>query len=216
MSQLTPSAADTHTIAAWCHAAAGGSTGALEKLLWTYHGRLLSFTRRKVGVDWQGKIDPEDLLQEAYIAVFAGIGEFEYRDEDSFYHWAARIVEHRFIDHVRRWRRKKRAVSREASAGRRSSSVASLLERVQQHDATASQVLRRADAAAALLTCVARLPDDYRAVVQRFYLRQEPLADIAADLGRSEDAVRRLGSRALERLARCLGRASRYLSTHAH
>ncbi len=69
-------------------------------------------------------------------------------------------------------------------------------------------------AVGALMTCIAQLPEHYRMVVQRLYLNEEPLAVVATDLGRSEDAVRRLGSRAVERLHRCLGRASHYLSTH--
>jgi DNA-directed RNA polymerase specialized sigma24 family protein len=73
--------------------------------------------------------------------------------------------------------------------------------------------LRHADAVGALMACIARLQDDYRIVVQRLYLRQEPLSAIAADLNRSEDALRRLAGRAIERLTRCMGRASRFLST---
>jgi RNA polymerase sigma-70 factor (ECF subfamily) len=202
-------------IEAWCAQAVAGEQSALEKLLWAHHARLLGFARRKIGVDWQGKIDPEDILQEAYIDIFSTIGDFSYRGEDSFYRWATRIVDHRFIDHARRWRRRKRDVSREVrAAGSAGSPHQSLLERCLRDTGTPSVTLRQEDALSALMACLARLPDDYRLVVQRLYLQQEPLSAVAAELNRSEDAVRRLAGRALERLARCLGRASRYLSTH--
>jgi DNA-directed RNA polymerase specialized sigma24 family protein len=63
------------------------------------------------------------------------------------------------------------------------------------------------------MTCIAALPEDYRIVVEKLYLNQNSLSDVATQMERSEDAVRRLGGRALERLAECMGRASRYLST---
>lgn len=214
MSSNTFPTADSATIEVWCREAAGGDHGALEKLLWSYHERLLSFTRRKIGPDWHGKIDPEDILQEAYIEVFTKIADFAYRGEDSFYHWASWIINHRFIDQVRHWRRQKRDPARELTPpGRQASSYDTLLERCRAEVTTPSVALRRSDARNALMTCIAKLPDDYRTVVRRLYLNQEPLAAIATDLDRSEDAVRRLGSRALQRLTRCLGRASRYLSS---
>jgi RNA polymerase sigma-70 factor, ECF subfamily len=198
-----------------CQQAAAGDPDALTRLLCAYHGRLLGFARRKVGVDWNGKIDPEDLLQETYIDIVAALGQFTCGDEDSFYHWATRIIDHRFVDQVRHWRRQKRAAAREvqpsAEAG---SGLQSLLERCLPDLGTPSVALRRVDATAALMSGIACLPEDYRVVVQRLHLKQESLATVAADLGRTEDAIRRLAGRALERLAEHLGRASRYLSSH--
>lgn len=203
------------TIEAWCARAVAADQSALEKLLWAHHARLLGFARRKIGVDWRGKIDPEDILQETYIDIFNTIGDFAYRGEDSFYRWATRILDHRFIDHVRHWRRGKRDVSRELRpAGSASSPHQSLLERCLPNVGTPSMALRREDAVGALMACLAHLPDDYRLAIQRLYLEEQPLAAVAAELDRTEDAVRRLAGRALERLTRCLGRASRYLSTH--
>lgn len=215
MAEDNPIPSDSAAVEALCRAAAGGDAHALERLLWLHHGRLLSFIRRKVGVDWQGKIDPEDVLQETYVGIFADIGDFAYRGPDSFYHWAARRIDHRFIDQVRHWRRKKRDAARDTAAAPVSGSLSRhelLLERCLPETATPSRALRRADAVAAMLTGLARLPEDYRVVVQRLYLNEEPLAAVAADLGRTEDAVRRLAGRALEKLQEHLGHASRYFS----
>jgi DNA-directed RNA polymerase specialized sigma24 family protein len=63
-----------------------------------------------------------------------------------------------------------------------------------------------------MMMCMAKLPDDYRDVVQRVYLDEQPIAEVARELGRTEDAVRRLAGRAVERLAASMGEASRYLS----
>lgn len=196
-----------------CRQATDGDHDALAHLLWLHHNRLHGFVARRVGVDWRGKIDADDLLQEAYVDIFKAIATLQPGDEEAFYRWAARIVEHRFIDRVRYWRRKKRDAVREVRlAARSAQSSLNLLDLCQQRQGTPSLAVRREDAAAALMACIARLPDDHRAVVTGLYLREQPVSEVAAALNRSEDAVRRLAGRALEKLATCLGRASRYLS----
>lgn len=190
---------------------ASGDLDAAERLLWLHHRRLMARARRKVGVDWQGKIDPEDLLQEAYIDILRQIDGFQATDGEAFYRWAAHIVDHKFIDQVRRLRRRKRDVSREVGrpggAGRMS-----LLSQLLPDDTTPSRILRHQDATGAMMSCIARLSEEHREVITRHYLWEQSFASIAADLGKSEDAVRRLGSRAIERLRACMGRASDYLS----
>ncbi len=204
---------DESDIPILCAQAAGGDLDAAERLLWLHHGRLLGLARRKIGVDWQGKLDPEDLLQEAYIDVLRSITDFEAQDAESFYRWAARIVDHKFIDQVRRFRRKKRDVSREQMTGRAAAEGReTLLSQIIPDTTTPSQIMRREDANLALMSCIAKLPEEYRTVVTRHYLQQESFADIAPDLDRSEDAVRRMSSRAVEKLRECMGRASHYLS----
>ena len=208
-----PNAPGPDEIRAWAEAAAAGDVSAVERLLWSHHARFAGFARRKGGVDWQGKIDPEDVLQEAYIEIFGAICGFEQRDDDSFYHWATRIIDHKFIDHVRRLRRKKRDVSREIGQSLRSMSRHdALIDKFMPDAASPSHVMRRADAVTAMMTCIAQLPEHYRVVVQRVYLNEEPIAEVAAELGRSEDAVRRMLGRAVEKLREGMGRASRYLS----
>lgn len=190
-----------------CVKASAGDLSAAERLLWLHHKRLMTYAARKIGVDWQGRIEPEDLLQEAYIDVVRGIEGFEARDGEGFYQWVARIVDHKFIDQVRRCRRSKRDAGREVGSGREA-----LLDRLADGGSTPSRIIRRADAEAAMLACIAGLPDEQREILTRRYFRQEPYARIAESLGKSEDAVRRACGRAVERVRERLGRASWYLS----
>jgi RNA polymerase sigma factor (sigma-70 family) len=200
-------------IAGLCARASAGEEEALTHLLAIHHHRLLGFTIRKIGVDWQGKIDAEDVLQEAYVSVFNGIKDFKPQGDDSFYHWATKIIDHRFLDQVRALRRKKRDAAREvAMTGHDPSKHQAMLDRLLPDLTTASRVMRRQDAVAAMLLCMAKLPEDYRQAIQRVYLDEEPIKDVAADMGKTEDALRRLAGRAVERLAACMGTASRYLS----
>ncbi len=197
-----------------CLKAAQADEEAITRLIAAHHHRFLGFTVRKIGVDWQGKIDAEDVLQEAYLSVFQGIVQFAYQGEDSFYHWVTRIIEHRFLDQVRALRRKKRDASREIAVdGGQASRHQAMLDRIMPDFTTASHVMRRQDAVAAMIMCMAKLPAEYREAIQRMYLDEEPIKEVAASMGKSEDALRRLAGRAVERLAACMGHASRYLSS---
>src|SRR5262245_27378971 len=100
-----------------CRLASGGSGETLTTLLLLHHARLLEHAVRKIGPDWRGQLDPEDLLQEAYFDVFTAIGSFSYQGPDSFYHWVVQIVDRRYVDQVRRWRAGKRDVAREQRRG---------------------------------------------------------------------------------------------------
>ncbi len=189
---------------------------AIERLLWHYHDRLLRHAARKIGPDWQGKIEPEDVLQDAYINVFRNITKFTPEGEDSFYRWIAAIVSQCFIDRVRYHRRQKRDVTREI--GRRNVSQSrrmTLLEMCKPETSTPSRVMRREDAVGAMIGCIATLPKEYQHIVQRLYLEEATLAEVAAELEKSEDAVRRMAGRAIERMREGMGRASRYLSRDA-
>lgn len=89
-------------------AARSGDERALETVLGSVHDRLLGRAARKIGPEWQGRIDPDDLLQETYIQAVADFASFRDTDEESFYRWISTILDHRFIDAVRRHRAKKR------------------------------------------------------------------------------------------------------------
>lgn len=215
MSSGEPSSLDPVTIEQWCHAAATGDTEAFANLLRAYQSRFMGVIRRKIGVDWRGKIDPEDLYQTAVADAAEAMAGFTYQDEDSFYRWVVRIIDHRFIDQVRRLRRQSRDVDREVATGAMTESTfGHLLEQVMRDSMTASRIMRRHEALDAMSDAVSALPADQREVVERRYLRQESWGVTAAGMHRSEDAVRRLASRAVQRLAEVLGRRSRYLSGH--
>jgi RNA polymerase sigma-70 factor, ECF subfamily len=203
--------ADLATIHRLCDQAANNLV-ALEQLLWVYHARLLSYARRKIGPEWRGRIEPEDVLQEAYLEVFGTIARFTWTGQDSFYRWVARIVHLRFIDHVRRLRRKKRGghacrLEPAGSASRHDLLLGRCLAK------TPSSVVGRQEALAAMMTSMAQLPEHYRTVIQRVYLNEDPVATVAADLGRSEKAVRHLAARAVRRLGHHLGRASDFFGS---
>ena len=202
-------------IAALATAAATKDSNALQKLFLLHHPRLASFVRRKVGVDWSGRIDPEDVVQETYASACASIGAFSYRGEDSFYRWLSQIANDRFVDKVRALKSKKRDVGREArGAGWRDdpSRYQPLVDLVADKHNHPSRAARKADAVGGILAALATLPEEYRIAVQRVYLDHATFVELAKELGKSEDAARRLTARAVEKLRVSMGNLSRWMS----
>ncbi len=207
-----PQSEPEQPLAPLCTAAAGGDPAAAERLFVLHHHRFLALATRKIGADWAGKIEAEDLLQEAYAAAWSTIAKFEYRGEDSFFRWVATIIDQRFIDRVRALRRKKRDATRESHIPDHASRVQTLAERLALDQPAASRIARRKDAGAAMIAALATLEPDHRRVLELLHLDERPIADVARELNRSEDAVRRLAGRAMEALRQGLGRASRWIT----
>jgi RNA polymerase sigma-70 factor (ECF subfamily) len=70
---------------------------------------------------------------------------------------------------------------------------------------TPSDVAVQHEQAAAVERALARLPDEYRTVLQLRYAEGLPFEEVAQRLGRSVNAVRKLWARALERFQEEMG-----------
>ena len=214
MDEPVPHLAPPETVATWIGQAIAGDVDALERLLAVHHRRFFGFARRKIGVDWLNKIDPDDLLQDAYVQVFGSVRSFLPSGPDAFYYWVTRIIENKFFDSMRHWSRQKRSAAREAEQKASTNSrYDDLLTACGPTSPSPSLGVRKAEMQGLLFGCIARLPADYREVVRRIHLGQESYEGLAAELGRSPEAVRRMAGRAVEQLRECLGRASQFLST---
>ncbi len=139
--------------------AAGGEADALEGLIVLSHGRLLGFARRMIGPEWVGKIDAEDVLQDAYAAMYRDLAQCRAENLDAFLAWAREVIRNRFIDSARRARRAKRSVVGE----QRWQVLHELIARLERDRPSVSAGLQREDLRAALMACLARLPEQLRA-----------------------------------------------------
>jgi RNA polymerase sigma factor (sigma-70 family) len=63
-----------------------------------------------------------------------------------------------------------------------------------------SQGAMRAEAAVQLANAVAQLPDHYRDVIVLHHLQGQPIKDVALEMDRTEDSIKKLLARALIRL----------------
>lgn len=193
--------------------AAQGDPDALQRLIVHYHGALFGTIDARMDAGLRRHGDPDDVLQEAYITAFRVIRSCEFHGPDAFYRWLERIALDRLRDFERMLRRKKRDIGRQLT-GRRAggTSYADLVERLTSPGTSPSRRLAKREASAAVISSMAQLTDDQRAVVRMVFLEGMPVAEIAAELGKSEDAVYAHSHRGLKALRKLMASITDYLS----
>ena len=139
--------------------------------------RVYAYVLRRV----QDRTEAEDLTADVFRQALTGLAGYEPRGIP-FAAWLFRIAANRIAD---RWHER----AREAPAEKAPEPVA------------AAEVERRA----MLFQLVGRLPADQRRVVEARFAEQKSIREIAAELGRSEGAVKQLQVRALETLRAQMG-----------
>jgi RNA polymerase sigma-70 factor (ECF subfamily) len=194
--------------------AAAGDRAALEELLLAEYERLLARIESKLPRDLVGALGAEDALQDTYAEIARRIGEFEPRNERSFFNWACTLADHRVIDLVRAARAAKRGgdARQVHTAADADASVIDLLGHLASHERTPSRSAAGREAVAAIRAGLAQVGDDYREALRRRYIEGLPVAQIAAEMGRTEASVHMLCHRGLRQLAEILGESSDYLS----
>jgi RNA polymerase sigma-70 factor, ECF subfamily len=145
----------------------------------------------------RGKVGESDVIQEAYLAAFVRLGEFEDRGDGSFRRWLRQILEHKVVDEVRRHvEAGSRDARREVRLGTRAESLAGASDQT-----SPSMQVANAEEAAALRRAVDELPSAYAEVIRLVHQEGLTQVEAGARMGRSAEAVRKLYGRALARLA---------------
>jgi RNA polymerase sigma-70 factor (ECF subfamily) len=185
--------------------ARSGDTEAFGHLLAQYENYLRLMARALTGATLKSRVDPSDLVQDAFLEAHRDFPVFAGATEGELLAWLRRILARNLADSARH----QKAALRDH---RRQQSLESLLEKssdsVQQALAatasTASSVASRRERAVLLADALETLPDDYREVVILRNLEGLRFTEVAARMGRSSGAVRMLWARAIERLSESL------------
>ena len=136
--------------------------------------QVYAYVSRRVGT----REEAEDITSDVFHHALENLKAFEWRGAP-FAAWLIRIAAHRIVD---RWR----SSAREAGNPIAEDPKDVGMEHVEQR--------------AALSQLVKRLPDDQRQVVTLRFVEEKSIREIAAELGRSEGAIKQLQFRALEKL----------------
>lgn len=162
---------------------------------------------------WRGRIEPEDVLQETYVSAFRALARSHpcsqpvgnesraraqktsglgFDDPRAFYKWLECIALRELRDAKRGCRRKKRDIRREV--GRPGpcdlgTTCTDLVQRVHDTGTSPSRAFSRQEAVAAVLTALARLSEEQRAVVRWRFVEDVPVAEIADRLGKPEEKM---------------------------
>lgn len=186
--------------------AVGGSEAALGRLLGSYETYLTLLARVQIGRRLQGKVDPADVVQEAFLEAHRQIGQFRGTTEAELVAWLRKILAGVLALTLRRYLGTKgRDVNLERELGAQLDQSSQVLDRglVAPHSTPSQQVSRR-EQAVLLAGALDKLPADYREVIILRHLENLPFAEVAQRMARSEDSVQKLWVRALANLRRSL------------
>jgi RNA polymerase sigma-70 factor (ECF subfamily) len=184
--------------------ARAGSGPALGQLLELYRNYLGLLARLQIGRRLQGKADPADLVQEAFLEATRNFAQFRGTSEAELAAWLRQILVSRLAKLARHYcgtqRRDVRLERQLTDEVEQSSRCLGLVA----PGSTPSQRAARREQSVLLADALGRLPEDYREVLVRHHLQGLPLPEVARQLGRSLDSAKKLWLRGLARLRRTL------------
>ncbi|MFM1997438.1 MAG: hypothetical protein RLZZ111_1825 [Planctomycetota bacterium] len=176
-----------------------GSATALGTLLQAVRSHLLLHAEQELPLALRAKLGPSDIVQETAIDAHRDFLSFRGTTPEELYAWLRSILHNNVRDAVRRFEiSQKRSTHREESidvvVDRQGVSVFRSAASPPEHSA-----MRREDAAR-VLQGLDRVPSDYRTVLRLRYWDGLTFPQIAARIGRTDEAARKLWYRALARL----------------
>lgn len=183
--------------------ARAGDDPAVRTLLERYLPGLRAFVRLNAGKVLRSKESCSDLVQSACREILLHADDFVYGGEAGFKQWLFQTALRKIMHRHEHWRADKRDVARELSPepgsqdGADASAVLSCYQAfyTPSQQAAAREELERVEAA------FDRLPEAHRQVIVMAKVMGMSRAEIGAEIGRTELAVRTLLSRALATLA---------------
>jgi RNA polymerase sigma-70 factor (ECF subfamily) len=179
-----------------------GQGDALGQLLELYRGYLALLARLQIGRRLQGKVEAADLVQETFLEVHRHLDQFAGHTEAEFVAWLRQILAARLANVIRHYlgtQRRDPRLERDLDAELEQSSRVLDKGLLAPQSSPSQQAVRR-EQAVLLADTLDQLPPDYREVLVLRHLRELSFAEVAARLGRSVEATKKLWARALARL----------------
>jgi RNA polymerase sigma-70 factor (ECF subfamily) len=175
-----------------------GEEWAFEAMVRVYGGRLLAVARRICG----NEEDARDALQSAYLSAFRSVERFEGSCQLST--WLHRIVVNMALMRLRTRRRKPEEQMDTLLPAFQEDGHH--VEQFSEWAMPADVLLERADARAAVRSCIAQLPDAYRQVLLLRDIEELSTDEVARMLGATPTAVKVRLHRARQALSTLLRR----------
>jgi RNA polymerase sigma-70 factor, ECF subfamily len=169
--------------------ARAGSADALNEIYARYGPRLLSLIRLRMGPGLRPETDSRDILQATLLKSFQRLDQFGGGDARSLMAWLARIAENEIRDQADRQGRQRRDKTREEPLDDALAVSAPMRTAVSQ--------LIVDEETGRLERAIARLEEPHREAILLRKFEELSYPEMAARLGRSEDACRMLVARAM-------------------
>ncbi len=171
-----------------------GDREALSRAFEQYQRRLAILVHFKLSDHTRTFAEVDDIVQETLLRAFRDIHSFSYQAPGSFLRWLSAIADHVIVDRVRYQGRERRAGQ---EIPFRSASNPAGPEPADTK--TPSRLLAQQEAVERLLTRLAALPEDYRKAILLAKIEGLSTSEMAAQLGKSREAVALLVYRAVKR-----------------
>jgi len=182
----------------------GGDEKALAELFSHHRERLWHMVAFRLDRKLQGRIDPDDILQEAYLAAVQRLGHLDADSTMSPFVWLRLIVQQTMIDvHRRHIGAQMRDAGREALAHRQDFSQAtsiSLAAQLVGYLTSPSQAAQRAEALARLEQALSGMEPIDQEVLALRHFEELSNSEVAEVLGIEQKAASIRYIRALRRL----------------
>ncbi len=184
--------------------ARGGSSEALGQLLQLCRPRLYQSAKAKLGPEGLTKETPSDVVQETMLDAHRDFSRFAGRSEPELVGWMQAILDHNVLNSIRRFR----------GTAKRNPDLERPIDGTARGDSgqgpaadqtTPSAAASRKEERQRLERALSRIKDEHATVIRLRYHEDLSFAEVAARLGRSEEAARKLWSRAIEALSIELG-----------
>jgi len=188
--------------------AAKGDEAALAELFGRYRKRLRAMVRLRMDRRLQGRVDPSDVLQEAYMDVAQQLPSYQAKREMPFYLWLRLTTGQRLMRlHRQHLGAAMRDAGREVSLHRgalpQASSV-SLAEQLLGRVTSASRAVERAEIQLQLQTALNGMDEMDREIIALRHFEELSNAEAAQVLGLETSAASKRYIRALKRLQEIL------------
>lgn len=166
---------------------------------------LMRIAEQEIPADLRGKVEASDIVQEALLDAWRGEKGFRGTSHPQRLAWLRMILRRVVLQHQRGNHAAKRGGNRQQVAA---DALARTSMRIDElavgKDPSPDEVVDQAEQSLLVAAALEQLPSDYRRVIEGRHLRQQSHASIAAELGRSPEAIRMLWVRALVELRRVI------------
>lgn len=177
-----------------------GDDDALATLLANHREPLLARIRMRLHRGLTSKVDAEDVLSDAYVVVTRRRHEFRGTTEAEFTAWLVQIADNKVRETNRHYLdTDRRDMRMERPPGTRPND-----SRIPGMGPTPSEEAMGSELVARAQRAFERLPPDYQMVLQLMRVEGTDLQDVAAQVGRSYEATKKLHARAIHLYRRYL------------
>ena len=202
MSDRRPDSAESGADVAFAESldlARQGDGRQIGDLVEDYRAYLLTIAEAEMPSGLRGKLGASDLVQETLARGVERFGGFRGGTPEELAGWLRQILINRLLNVRKAFGTEMRAITREAP---QDSGLAD------DHHVSPSKLLQQHEEAARMTAALASLPAEYRQVIELRHQENCSFAEIAAALGKSENAVSKLWARAVRELQQALRQVS--------